>query len=132
MEEHDIFSNLKTGLEEILKEGARKLLQQAIENEVIELLDSYKIQKDEAGRRTVKRNGYLPPRDIQTGLGNIEVRQPRVRGAPFTSMILPKYMRRLPSIDVLVPALYLKGISTGEMQEALEAFLGERLKDTHS
>lgn len=128
MEKHDIFSNLKIDLEEILKEGARKLLQQAIENEVKELIDSYKDQKDEAGRRNVKRNGYLPPRQIQTGLGNITIEQPRVRGVSFTSAILPKYMRRLPSIEALVPALYLKGISTGDMQEALEAILGENAK----
>ena len=128
MKKHDIFSNLKTELENILKEGARKLLQQAIENEVQELIDSYKNQKDERGRRTVKRNGYLPSRQIQTGIGNITVEQPRIRGISFTSAILPKYMRRLPSIEALVPALYLKGISTGDMQEALEAILGENAK----
>ena len=128
MKKHDIFSNLKTDLEDILREGARKLLQQAIENEVQELIDSYKDQRDEAGRKIVKRNGHLPPRQIQTGLGNIIVEQPRVRGVAFTSAILPKYMRRLPSIEALVPALYLKGISTGDMQEALESILGENAK----
>lgn len=128
MEKHDIFSNLKIGLEEILREGARTLLQQAIENEVQELIDSYKEKKDEMGRRIIKRNGYLPPRQIQTGLGNIRIEQPRIRGVSFTSEILPKYMRRLPSIEALVPALYLKGISTGDMQEALEAILGENAK----
>ena len=128
MGKHDIFSNLKIGLEEILREGARKLLLQAIENEVQELIDSYKDQKDETGKRIIKRNGYLPSREIQTGLGNLAIEQPRVRGVSFTSAILPKYMRRLPSIEALVPALYLKGISTGDMQEALEAILGENAK----
>ncbi len=128
MEKHDIFSNLKTDLENILREGARKLLQQAIENEVLEVIETYKSQKDEVGQRKVKRNGYLPSRQIQTGLGNITVEQPRVRGVSFTSAILPKYMRRLPSIEALVPSLYLKGISTGDMQEALEAILGENAK----
>jgi putative transposase len=128
MEKHDIFSNLKTDLEDILREGARKLLQQAIENEVKELIDSYKDHKDEMGRKIIKRNGHLPPRQVQTGLGNITVEQPRVRGIAFTSAILPKYMRRLPSIEALVPALYLKGISTGDMQEALESILGENAK----
>ena len=128
MGKHDIFSNLKIGLEEILREGARKLLLQAIENEVQELIDSYKDQKDETGKRIIKRNGYLPSREIQTVLGNLVIEQPRVRGVSFTSAILPKYMRRLPSIEALVPALYLKGISTGDMQEALEAILGENAK----
>lgn len=128
MEKHDIFSNLKIGLEEILREGARKLLQQAIENEVQEFIDSYKDQKNDSGRRTVKRNGHLPPRQVQTGLGDITIEQPRVRGVSFTSAILPKYMRRLPSIEALLPALYLKGISTGDMQESLEAILGKNAK----
>ena len=69
MEKHDIFSNLKTGVEDILREGARKLLQQAIENEVLELIDFYKDQKDEVGKRAVKRNGYLPHKfkqDLET------------------------------------------------------------------
>jgi putative transposase len=128
MEKHDIFSNLKTDLENILKEGARKLLQEAIENEVQEVLESYKNDRDVEGQRKVKRNGYLPSRQIQTGLGNLSVEQPRVRGVSFTSAILPKYMRRLPSIEALIPSLYLKGISTGDMQEALEAILGENAK----
>jgi transposase-like protein len=128
MDKHDIFSNLTTGLENILKEGARRLLQQAIENEIQEVIDSYKDQKNCNNQRVVKRNGYLPSREIQTGLGNMTVAQPRIRGISFTSAILPKYMRRLPSLEALIPALYLKGISTGDMQEALEAILGENAK----
>lgn len=125
MEKNDIFSDFKIGLEEILREGARKLLQQAIENEVKEHLELYKGQRDENNRRAVKRNGYLPERQIQTGLGSIAIEQPRIRGCAFSSAILPKYMRRTPSIEALVPTLYLKGISTGNMQEALEAILGK-------
>ncbi len=132
MNKHVIFSDFKTGLEEILREGARKLLQQAIENEVNECLELYKEMKDETGRKTVKRNGYLPQRQIQTGLGPVPIEQPRVRGIPFTSAILPKYMRRVPSIEALVPTLYLKGISTGDMQEALEAILGKNAKGLSS
>ena len=93
-----------------------------------EFLDLHKENTDQSGRRIVKRNGYLPARKIQTGLGHISVSQPRVRGVEFASAILPKYMRRVPSIDALIPALYLKGISTGDMQEALEAILGENAK----
>ena len=76
----------------------------------------------------VRRNGYLPEREMQTGVGPITVKKPRVRGEPFTSAILPKYMRRAPSIDALIPALYLKGISTGNMNEALVAILGDHAK----
>lgn len=128
MEKHGIFSDFKTGLEEILREGARKLFQQAIENEVNEFLDLYKGERDEAGRRVVKKNGHLPQRQIQTGLGAITIEQPRIRGVQFTSAILPKYMRRVPSLEALVPTLYLKGISTGDMQESLEAILGKNAK----
>lgn len=125
MNKHDSLPDFKTGLEEILREGARKLLQQAIENEVQECIESYRHERYEEGRRVVKRNGYLPQRRIQTGLGPIPIVQPRVRGVSFSSAILPKYMRRAPSIEALIPTLYLKGISTGDMQEALECILGE-------
>lgn len=128
MKNYDIFSDNKTALEEILREGARKLLQQAIENEVSECLEFYKNHKDEKGRRSVKRNGYLPQRRIQTGIGHLPIKQPRVRGLSFSSTLLPKYMRRVPSIEALIPSLYLKGVSTGDMQEALEAILGENAK----
>lgn len=132
MKKNDIFSDFKLGLEEILREGARKLLQQAIENEVHEYLDLYKNHKDETGHMIVKKNGYLPSRQIHTGLGAVTITQPRVRGGQFTSAILPKYMRRVPSVEALIPALYLKGISTGDMQEALEAILGENAKGLSS
>lgn len=128
MEKDGIFSDFKTALEEILREGARKLLQQAIENEVNEFLELHKDERDEFGRRVAKKNGHLPQRQIQTGLGAVPIEQPRIRGVPFTSAILPKYMRRVPSLEALVPTLYLKGVSTGDMQEALEAILGKNAK----
>ena len=74
------------------------------------------------------RNGHLPEREVISGVGPIPVRQPRVRHRDkgrFSSAILPKYMRRAPSVDALLPALYLKGISTGDFSEALTAILGE-------
>jgi putative transposase len=132
VEKHGIFSDFRTGLEDILREGARKLLQQAIENEVTEFLDLHRDERDEAGRRVVKKNGHLPQRQIQTGLGAVTIEQPRVRGMQFTGAILPKYMRRVPSLEALVPTLYLKGISTGDMQEALEAILGKNAKGLSS
>lgn len=121
-------------LEELLREGARKLLQQAIENEIGEYLERYAHERDEDGRKLVVKNGHSPLRDIVTGLGQIPIRQPRIddrklrkdKGLePFTSNILPRYLRRIPSIDNLIPALYLKGISTGDFPRALEAILGE-------
>lgn len=118
----------KSMLEEVLREGARQLLQKAIENEVAEYIETHQAQKDEQGHRWVRRNGYLPERDLQTGLGKIRIQQPRVHDRrenhSFTSGLLPPYLRRAPSLDALVPALYLKGVSTGDMQQALEAILG--------
>jgi putative transposase len=110
-----------------LQEGARKLLQAAIENEVIDYIQFHKDRRDENGQRLVVRNGHLPEREVVSGVGPIPVRQPRVRHRDkgrLSSAILPKYMRRAPSVDALLPALYLKGISTGDFSEALTAILG--------
>ena len=119
----------KPFFEQLLLEGARKLLQAAIENEIIEYIQFHQDRRDEDGQRLVVRNGHLPEREIVSGVGPIKVRQPRVRhrdGGQFSSAILPKYMRRTPSVDALIPALYLKGISTGDFSEALAAILGEQ------
>ena len=119
----------KSYLEELLSEGARKLLQTAIENEVAEYLEIHQERRTDAGQRAVVRNGHHPERELVTGIGPLKVRQPRIRhrdGQKFSSAILPPYMRRVPSIDALIPALYLKGISTGDFTEALSAILGER------
>lgn len=122
----------KNALEEILREGARKLLAQAIENEVSEYIEMNRDEKDSQNRQLVIRNGYLPERKIQTGLGPISLRQARIRdkreGERFTSAILPPYLRRVPSVESVIPTLYLKGISTGDFQEALEAILGKNAK----
>ena len=118
----------KPFLEQLLREGARKLLQTAIENEVLDYIQLHKDRVDENGQRLVVRNGHLPEREVISGAGPIPVRQPRVRHRDqgrFSSAILPKYMRRVPSVDALIPALYLKGIPTGDFSEALTAILGE-------
>ena len=118
----------KPFLEQLLREGARKLLQTAIENEVLDYIQLHKDRVDENGQRLVVRNGHLPEREVLSGAGPIAVRQPRVRHRDkgcFSSAILPKYMRRVPSVNALIPALYLKGISTGDFSEALSAILGE-------
>lgn len=119
----------KNFLEETLREGARRLLQEVIETEVQEFLLAYRELRDVNGRKTVIRNGYLPERSVQTGIGPIRIKQPRVRDkrkeVSFTSAILPPYMRRTPSLESVIPALYLKGVSTGDFSEALESILGE-------
>lgn len=119
-------------LEEVLRRGARELLAQAVEQEVSEYLASRADLVDAEGRRQVVRNGYLPARELQTPLGGVTVQQPRVRDrrSPdqrevFHSKLLPPYLRRTRSLEELIPWLYLKGVSTGDFSEALQALLGE-------
>ena len=123
------FESPEKPLEAIVKEGARRLLQQAIEEEVATYLHEYQGEIDEWGRRLVVRNGKMPSRSVLTGVGPIAIQQSRIRdrrnGQRFTSAILPPYMRRAPSIDSLIPALYLRGVSSGDFSEALAAILGE-------
>ena len=117
-------------LEQIAREGAQKMLQLALENEVKEYIEKHSDLADEDGKRVVVKNGYMPQRDITTGMGPLTITQPRVdyRGLGnqrFTSNILPRYLRRIPSVDNLVPVLYLKGISTNDFATALSSILGE-------
>ena len=116
-------------LETILRQGARKLLQQAIEVEIAEYIQEHSNHRDEEGKRLVTRNGHLPERNIQTGIGPIQIEQPRVRdrreNRRFRSSILPRYARRAPSVEAVIPALYLKGISSRDFSEALESLLGK-------
>lgn len=124
----------KDMLTEVLREGAQKLLAEAVQAELEELLEEYEAQRDEEGRQRLVRNGYLPKREIQTGIGGIEVRIPRIRDRRsgqeseeiirFRSSLVPPYLRRSKSVEELLPLLYLKGISTGEFSEALSALLG--------
>ena len=121
-------------LTEILRDGARALLAQAVETEVADFLGRHADLKTETGHQRVVRHGHLPEREIMTGIGPVAVRQPRVRdreadrrGADtrFSPAILPPYARRSKSLEVLIPILYLKGISTGDFEEALAALLGK-------
>jgi len=120
----------RTGLDRILREGAQMMLQKAITWEVQEYLIENETRRDKAGHRLVVGNGYHPARQLQTGLGDIEICQQRVndkrRGKRFISNILPPYARRSPSIEALIPALYLAGVSTNRFPTALEAILGEQ------
>ena len=120
-------------LTEILRTGARALLTQAVEMEVADFLGRYADLKTAAGHQRIVRHGHLPEREIMTGIGPVAVRQPRVRDREavggerirFSPTILPPYARRTKSLEVLIPILYLKGISTGDFEEALAALLGK-------
>ena len=110
-------------LTEILRNGARALLTQAVETEVVDFLGRYADLKTEGGHQRVVRHGHLPERAIMTGIGPVAVRQPRIRDREavgderirFSPTILPPYARRTKSLEVLIPILYLKGISTGDL-----------------
>jgi len=113
----------------VLRQGAQRLLAQAIEVEVAMLLARYADHRDSEGRQALVRNGYLPERDVQTGIGAVRVKVPRVwdrsgAGIRVHSALLPPSIRRSTSLEALLPWLYLKGVSTGDFSEALQALLG--------
>ncbi|MEL3904587.1 MAG: transposase [Treponemataceae bacterium] len=121
-------------LENLAREGARKMLAAALEAEVAEFMEKHKGLKDEKGHQAVVRNGYMPERQIQALCGNVTVRQPRIddRALPqeerFTSAILPKFMRKTPTLENVIPVLYLKGISTNKFKDAMAEKNWRRLK----
>lgn len=119
---------------DILRNGARKLLVQALEVEIENFLSQYSNLYDNHGRQRITRNGYLPEREIQTGIGQVPVRAPRIRDRQsdnksgrirFHSSILPPYLRKTKSLEELLPWLYLKGISTGDFSDTLTALVGQ-------
>lgn len=120
-------------LTEVLRTGARNLIKQAVEAELAAMLSQYESHKLPDGRQAVVRNGYLPERTLQTGIGDVAIQVPKVRdrsgdGVKFTSSLLPPYLKRTKSIEELLPWLYLKGLSTGDYSEALWALLGKNAK----
>jgi putative transposase len=126
-------SEMGWSLEELIRRGARELIQKAIEVEVQELLAEYGNVKMLGGQRAVVRNGYLPAREVLTAIGNVEVRVPKVRdrsgaGIKFNSALVPPFVRRSQRVSAALPWLYLKGISTGDMREALTVLLGDEAK----
>ena len=122
-------------LTDVLRNGARALLAQAVEAEVADFLGKHAAITTVDGNQRVVRHGHLPEREVMTGIGPVAVRQPRVRDRAasaddaarirFTPAILPPYVRRSKAIEMLIPILYLKGISTGDVEEALAALLGK-------
>ena len=120
-------------LHELIRSGARKLINEAVQAELEQLLKQFSDLTDEHGRQAIVRNGYLPERTVQTGVGDVAVKVPKVRdrsgsGVKFNSALLPPYLKRAKSVDELIPWLYLRGISTGDFQEALGALVGEQAK----
>lgn len=125
----DLKTPAQDPLNNLLKHGAQQLLAKAVEAELAELLEQYSDLRVD-GRQAVVRNGHLPERTVQTGLGDLPVKVPKVRdrsgsGIKFNSSLVPPYLKRTKAMEEFIPWLYLKGISTGEMQPALEALLCE-------
>ena len=117
----------------LLRSGAQQLITQAVEAELQELLSQYSDRRTDGGHAVVVRNGHLPERDLQTGLGPVTVKIPKVRsttGAPvtFRSALVPPYVRKTKSLEAALPWLYLKGVSSGEMGEALKVLIGVEAK----
>ena len=120
-------------LTELLRNGAKRLIADAVEAELQDLLRQHAALRNEQGHLQIVRNGYLPEREIQTGIGPVKIRVPKVRdksgqGIKFNSTLLPPYLRKTRSIEEVLPWLYLKGISTGDFQETLQALLGSEAK----
>ncbi|MFZ2405549.1 MAG: IS256 family transposase [Methylobacter sp.] len=129
----DIPGTINDSLTELLRQGARGLIEKAVETELQLFLSHYENVTDLHGRKTVVRNGYLPEREVLTGLGSITVKVPKVRdrsgaGIKFNSAIVPPYVRKAKRVEAALPWLYLRGISTGNMQDALSVLLGDEAK----
>lgn len=117
-------------LHDLLRTGAQQLIASAVEAELAVMLARFAGHRLDDGRQAVVRNGFLPERRIQTGIGDVSVKVPKVRdrsgnGIRFNSALLPPYLKRAKSVEELLPWLYLRGISTGDFHEALSALLGE-------
>jgi putative transposase len=126
-------SAINDPLTDLLRSGAKALIQQAVEAELQAFLSDYAKVTDLRGRQSVVRNGYLPERKIVTGVGNVAVKIPKVRdrsggGIKFNSAVVPPYVRKAKRVEAALPWLYLRGISTGDMQDALSVLLGEEAK----
>jgi transposase-like protein len=121
--------DFELSLDEIAREGARRLLVQALNLEVEEYIQQNKSKVDENGRCLVVRNGVSQPRKVTFGSGTVEIQAPRINdrreGEKFYSSILPPYLRKSPKVESLLPILYLKGLSTNDFKSALSEFLGE-------
>lgn len=122
-------NELLTDLDELAREGARRMLVSALDAEVAEYVERHRSDRDEDGRAQVVRNGKARPRKVTLGCGTVAIAAPRVNDRrvreQFTSKILPPYMRRSPKVAEVLPVLYLRGLSTGDFREALPILLGD-------
>ena len=128
---------LQDPLTDLLRSGARQLIQQYVDAELQELLTEHQSCLNDTGKPSVVRNGYLPEREIQTGIGAVSVKIPKVRSrndkpVTFRSALVPPYVRKTRSLEAAIPWLYLKGVSTGEMGDALGALVGKDAKGLSS
>jgi putative transposase len=122
-------------LDELAREGARRMIATALEAEVADYIESFAEERDEDGKRLVVRNGRARERRVTVGSGTVAIRAPRVddkrvdqetgKRRRFSSKILPAYARRSPKVNDVLPVLYLRGLSTGDFRPALEQLLGE-------
>jgi len=120
-------------LTELLRTGARQLIEQAVQIELSSFMEQFSDRRTRDGRAAVVRNGHHPERTIQTGIGPVNVRVPKVRGkdgeaVTFRSALVSPYVRKTASLEAALPWLYLKGVSSGEMWSALEVLVGEQAK----
>ena len=124
----------KDHLTEVLRQGAQALVLQAVEAEFAAFLETHSEAKLEDGRKRVVRHGHLPERKVVTGIGTVPVKVPRARDRKghkaeeairFTSQLLPPYVRRSKSVEMALPYLYLKGISSGDFAEVMPVLLGK-------
>ncbi len=120
-------------LTELLRSGAKQLITEAVQAEPDALMTQYDDQKTADGRQRVVRSGHHPEREVITGLGKVSVEVPKIchrEGTPecFQSLVVPPYIRRTATLDAAIPWLYLKGVSSGQMQSALEAIVGLEAK----
>lgn len=117
-------------IHELIRSGAKQLIQSAVEAELQALLDRYQDVSTESGQAAVVRNGYLPERKLQTGIDPVPVKIPKIRSRTgeaitFRSALVPPYVRKTRALEAALPWLYLKGVSTEEMSEALKVLVGE-------
>ena len=121
-------AEVRQSLDELARDGARRMIEAALQQEVEEYLERQRGARDERGRALAVRNGRARERKVTVGAGTIAIRAPRVHdrrpGRRFTSQTLPPYMRRSPAVDEALPALYLRGLSTGDFAEGLAALVG--------